>query len=100
MSPDFLANYLAVGPARARLGKEAEANLPVALFNVLPDHVPVELMEIAAQTRKECGELNDRLVRRKLRDLLDQLRQKSGPLAKGGFSEVRARLERAMKGRH
>jgi hypothetical protein len=99
MSPDFLADYLAVGPKRARVGKNIEASLPVAMFEMLPDHVPLELIEIAGQVRQECGGLNERLIRRRLRDTLDNLKRNRGALAQGGFAGVRERLETALKTR-
>jgi hypothetical protein len=97
ISPDFLADYLAVGPLRARVTKQIEATLPVAMFDILADQIPVELLELAGDVRKGCGDLNERLLRRKLRDTMDNIKRAPGALAKGGFAEVRARLERALK---
>lgn len=97
MSPDFLANYLAVGPVRAQVSKVSEASLPVALFDILSDHVPVELLEVAEVVRKECGAVNERLIRRRLRDTLDSFKKHRGAIAKGGFTALRERLEMAFK---
>ncbi|MBI5386979.1 MAG: hypothetical protein HZA90_20085 [Verrucomicrobia bacterium] len=100
ISPDFLADYLAVGPARGRVAKATEANLPVAMFDLLPDHMPIELIEIAGQVRQECGSLNERLLLRRLRDTVDTLKRTRGVLAHGGFAGVRERLETAFKSRY
>jgi len=97
MSPDFLADYLAVGPGRGNIGKNAEGMLPVAIFDMLPEHVPAELLEIADDIRKEHGVANERLIRRKLRDALDEVKGRRGDLAKGGFTVIREKLERAFK---
>lgn len=99
MSPDFLADYLAVGPLRSKVGKQSESNLPLAMFDILADQIPVELLELAGGVRKDCGELDERLLRRRLRDTLDNIKRTRGALATGGFAEVKANLERALKAR-
>lgn len=99
MSPDFLADYLAIGPLRARVAKEIEANLPLAIFDILADQIPAELIEVAGGVRKDCGDLNERLLRRRLRDTMDNIKRTPGALAKGGFAEIRANLERVLKSR-
>ena len=99
MSPDFLADYLAVGPLRARVTKQIEASLPLAMFDILADQIPVELLEVAGGVRKDCGDLNERLLRRRLRDTMDNIKRTRGALAKGGFAKVRAKLEHALKAR-
>lgn len=99
MSPDFLADYLAVGPLRARVTKQVEANLPLAMFDILAEQIPVELLEVAGGVRKDCGELNERLLRRRLRDMMDNIKRTRGALATGGFAKVRANVERALKAR-
>lgn len=99
MSPDFLADYLAIGPLRARVNKEIEASLPVAMFDLLSDQIPVELLDVAGEVRKDCGVVNERLLRRRLRDTMDIIKRARGVLANGGFAEVRTQIERALKAR-
>jgi hypothetical protein len=99
MSPDFLADYLAVGPLRAKVTKQIESSLPLAMFDILADQIPVELLELAGGVRKDCGELDERLLRRRLRDTMDNIKRTRGALATGGFAEIRANLERALKAR-
>ena len=99
MSPDFLADYLAVGPLRAKVTKQIESSLPLAMFDILADQIPVELLELAGGVRKDCGELDERLLRRRLSDTMDNIKRTRGALATGGFAEIRANLERALKAR-
>lgn len=99
MSPDFLSDYLAVGPLRGNVTKASEETLPVAMFDMLSEHVPAELLEIASEVRKECGDSNERLIRRKLRDALDEMKTRRGELAHGGFTAIREKMERALKSR-
>ena len=99
ISPDFFADYLAVGPIRAHVSKSTEATLPVVMLDMLPEHVPAELLKIAEEVRKNCGSIDERLLRRKLRDVVHELKTKRGQLAKGGFAAVRDKMERAFKAR-
>jgi hypothetical protein len=99
ISPDFLADYLAVGPNRSQLSKVTESTLPVAMFDMLPDHIPVELLAIADDVRRECGTIDVRLMRRKLRDVVEDLKSRKGPLSRGGFAVVRQKIEGAFKAR-
>ena len=99
ISPDFLSDYLAVGPNRSHMSKATEATLPVAMFDMLPDHLPVELLKMAEDVRRECGSIDARLMRRKLRDVVEDLKRRKGPLSKGGFTAVREKIERAFKAR-
>ena len=78
MSPDFLADYLAVGPLRGRVTKQVESGLPLAMFDILADQIPVELLELAGGVRKDCGELDERLLRRRLRDTMDNIKRARG----------------------
>jgi hypothetical protein len=97
MSPDFLASYLAVGPVRSQVSKSSESSLPVFLSDMLSDNVPVELLEIAETVRKECSAVNERLIRRRLRDTIDGFKKHRGAIAKGGFNALKERLEKAFK---
>lgn len=99
MSPDFLSDYLAVGPLRSKVTKQTEVNLPLAVFDIMADQIPVELLDLASGVRTDCGELDERLLRRRLRDTLDNIKRTRGELAAGGFAEIKANLERALKAR-
>jgi len=97
LSPDFLADYLAVGPNRSRLSKDTETSIPISFFDAMSDHIPEELLGIAEELRQEFGNQNDRLIRRRLRDAVDLLRRKTGDLAKGGLVTIRKNLEIAIR---
>ncbi len=97
MSPDFLANYLALGPVRERISKTSEATIPVAMMEVLPDFVPSELVQIADDIRKTVVGANERLIRRKLRDALDSVKNKKGKLSAGGFASIRTNIEQSLR---
>lgn len=96
ISPDFMLNYLAVGPVRARLSRSTEESLPLMLNMSVLDAVPKSLLDLADTLRKELIDLPSHVVRRKIRDTLDEARRLLGPQAMAGEAgltdEVKHRL--------
>jgi hypothetical protein len=89
MSPDFLANYLAVGPVRNKLAKRTESALPLAISDLTPlDLLPAELLEVAEETRAKMGDMPAHVVRREVRDQLERGRRREGPLAQKGLGQI------------
>ena len=84
ISLDFLAQYLTFGPARARVAKHA-GTLPVFFIPRLVGALTRELIEEASLVRAEMKNLPERVIRRRVRDHLDQQRRKSGPLTSRGL---------------
>lgn len=97
MSPDFLVNYLALGPPRQRLPKETEQHLPLMLDVGRYKFVPDELLDEAERIRREMQDQPPRRVRRRLRDRLDEIKAQPGDLSAGGTQalegDLRERLE-------
>jgi hypothetical protein len=96
ISPDFMLNYLAVGPVRARLRRRTEEALPLMLNMSVLDAVPPALVDLADTLRKELVDLPPYVVRRKIRDTLDEARVLLGAQAAAGeqglSDEVKLRL--------
>jgi len=88
MSLDFLAQYLTFGPARARVSKSSLRALPVTLEPRLVRFLTPELLDEASRIRAEMGALPERVIRRRIRDRLDEARQRLGPLAYRGAETV------------
>ncbi len=103
ISPDFMLNYLAIGPARARLSRKTEQALPLMLNMSILDTVPTDLLELSDALRKELVDLKPRVVRRKIRDTLDEARLLLGGQARAGAQglteDVKARLIREARNR-
>lgn len=76
MSADFLVNYLAFGPMRRRVSKTQESHLPLVMAFGSATHLTRELMAEAENLRASLKELPERLIRRKVRDYLDNARAK------------------------
>jgi hypothetical protein len=82
MSIDFLVNYLCFGPARRFVSPDASLPLLPGLYYAA--QFSRELIDTADKVRQELAGMNERVIRRNVRDRLDYLRMRIGPLALGG----------------
>jgi hypothetical protein len=86
LSPDFLVNYLAIGPVRNRIAKQSECLLPLSISDLTPlDLLPPELLVAAEEVRERMKAMPEHVIRREVRDTLDRGRQRIGPLVAGGL---------------
>ncbi len=103
ISPDFMLHYLAVAPVRARLSRQTEETLPLMLNMSILDAVPKSLLDLADTLRKELIGLPPHVVRRKIRDTLDEARlllRARGRAGEEGLSEaIKQRLVKQARGR-
>ncbi|MCZ6654507.1 MAG: hypothetical protein O7D91_15945 [Planctomycetota bacterium] len=88
LSADFFLKYLSLGPIRSRLSKSDHQKLPIAIYEDGLD-VPKELLDIAARIRKENSDLPSYVIRRKIRDALDEARQTVGPHSRDGLAQLK-----------
>lgn len=88
MSADFLANYLAFGPLRGKVAKIMHGALPVAIDPGLVEYLSPELLEIAKSVRLAAIDKPEHVIRRKVRDALDEARRRTGEITKKGLSAV------------
>lgn len=88
MSLDFLAQYLTFGPIRSRVSKSSLRELPVALEPRFVRFLNAELLEEASRIRAEMKNLPEHVIRRRVRDHLDEARRRVGPLAYRGVETV------------
>jgi hypothetical protein len=79
-----MLNYLAIGPVRDRLSKRSEEALPLMLNMAILDAVPEDLLMLAEELRHELRDLPPRVVRRKIKETLEDARRLLGPTAKAG----------------
>jgi hypothetical protein len=96
ISPDFMLNYLAVGPVRARLSRRTEETLPLMLNMSVLDAVPKDLLDLADELRKELAGLPAHVVRRKIRDTLDEARIILGAQARAGEQGLTKEVKRRL----
>ena len=97
MSYDFLTDYVALGPRRADVSKAEERLLPIMLDISRFGDIPEEFLQIAEEARDELAGMSERLVRREIRDRLNQARLRSGPIARGGVDNIEQDLRDALR---
>lgn len=92
LSPDFLNQYFRLGPMRSAVERNLQTPLPVITDISRLENVPRSLIDLADRIRAENTGLDERLVRRKVRDSLDAARSKQGPMTIGGISEMEKKI--------
>jgi len=98
LSPDFLAGYLSVGPARRSVTRGTEHALPLMLDLSIMEAVPAEFIQASEAVREDLRGLPDRVRRRRIRDTLDLMRRKEGPLAKTGPAGALEAIKKVLLG--
>ena len=92
MSADFLVNYLTVGPIRARVRKDVENSLPLALDMDAPEELPEDLLSEAERIRGDAVGLSEHIIRRRVRDSLDAAKRRRGRIMAEGIQAVLSRI--------
>lgn len=87
MSADFLIDYLAFGPERQKIPKATEAQFPIMMLRSATFLTP-ELMKEATDIREGLKDKPERVIRRQIRDHLDQAKAKIGKFASVGMMEI------------
>lgn len=93
LSPDFLSQLLRLGPLRAAIETETHVALPVVTSLSQYESIPISLLEIADATRKRYEGQSERVVRRQVKEKLNELRWRMGDEANGGVRGAEARLK-------
>jgi len=85
LSIDFLAQYVSLGPIRAKVPKSRVQTVPVVIEPSLVRFLTTDLMSKAEEIRNEMVGIPERIIRRHVRDFLNSERRKLGPMAKRGI---------------
>jgi hypothetical protein len=97
ITPDFMANFLAIGPVRNRIAKSTEGTLPLSIAALKPlDLMPKALLDAAETQRESMKDMPEHVIQREVRDSLDRGRRRRGPLLEGGIDFVMEELAGAM----
>lgn len=78
LSLDFLINNLTFGPERGKLTRGEEQTLPIFLDVEISESTSQDILEIADKVRQENEGLPEYVIRRKVRDAIDQARIRRG----------------------
>jgi hypothetical protein len=93
MSIDFLSQYLTFGPGRSRISKASLRSLPVVMEPHFVRFLTPDLLEEANRIRAEMKTVPERVIRRRIRDYLDNARSRLGPLAQRGVETIFDEIE-------
>ncbi|MBP2354111.1 hypothetical protein JOF29_005221 [Kribbella aluminosa] len=92
LSPDFLTEFLRLGPLRSQIEKDMRDSLPLLTDISRSERLPKDLVALADRVRAECAGWPERQIRREVRDALDTARLQIGSEARGGLKKVEERL--------
>lgn len=73
---------------RTAIERDLHVGPPVVTDIYRLENVPRDLIELTDRIRAENGDLEERVIRRKVRDTLDVARAKRGPVTIGGIGEI------------
>lgn len=96
ISPDFMTQYLRLGPLRAAIERELWVSLPILTDISRYDYLPKELVELADSVREEHGGIEERVLRRRVRDTLETAKVRRGPETLGGMRHMHDRLKETI----
>ncbi|OBK70597.1 hypothetical protein [Mycolicibacterium fortuitum] len=97
ISSDFMINYLSVGPIRSKLTKNSEKMLPLMLNMHALDAVPQDLLDLADEIRADLADLPSRVVRRKIKETLEDARRLLGPITETGEVGLTEEIKRKLR---
>lgn len=86
LSPDFLSQYIRLG--RFQVAVERNSHIPMPIITEMSrlENVPRSLIELSDNIRLENSELNERVLRRKVRDRMDTERTRRSTKSSSGIS--------------
>jgi hypothetical protein len=96
LSPDFMTQYLRLASIRTAVERELRVNLPLLTDISRYEFLPRELIDRADELRQEMSDVDERIVRRRIRDELDRLKLTLGPQALAGIRGMEDNLNRRI----
>jgi hypothetical protein len=97
LSPDFLSQYLRIGPLRTEIESEKRANLPLLVDISKYGYLPKSLVEAADKVRSDLVETSELVVRRKVRDFFNLMRMEEGVETVEGLRGAIKRVQDEIK---
>ena len=85
LSPDFMTQYLRLAPVRTAVERDLWVNLPLLTDISRYEYMPKELITRADEIRRDIGDLDERIIRRRVRDALDEMKLERGPQSLAGI---------------
>lgn len=98
LSPDFLTQFLRLGPMRAALEAETRINLPLITDISRYENMPPALIQLADDVRDAHAKLSERLIERQVRDAMDRERLRPASATRGSLRAAQDALEQEVAG--
>ena len=96
LSPDFMVQYLRLATVRTSVERELWVNLPLLTDVSRFEYMPKDLIDQADELRHEMADLDERIIRRRVRDRLDNMKLELGPAALAGIRGMEEQLMRQI----
>lgn len=96
LSPDFMTQYLRLAPVRSAVERELWTSLPLLTDISRYEYVPKGFLELADEIRRQVGDMDERIIRRRVRDTLDEMKRERGPQALAGIVGMERDLSRQI----
>jgi hypothetical protein len=97
LSPDFLTELLRLGPLRSDLSRDVHVALPVITAISRYESLPKELITLADDVRKRYEGQGERVIRRRVKEALNEARWRVGSEARGGVRAAEARVKARLR---
>ncbi|MBL3587558.1 hypothetical protein JMM61_19700 [Rhodovulum sulfidophilum] len=92
MSLDFLLKYLAFGPARDVVYSSENDSVRIFAPEIF-DNIPPDLMMVAENIRQDLADLDMHIIKRRVRDGLDEARERTGISHKVSLEEIDSAMD-------
>lgn len=97
ISPDFMSQYLRLGPLRTAIESGRWAKLPLLMDISRYEYMPKELIDRAEALRADSANVDERILRRRIRDSLNLAKLTHGPEALAGIAGAEDRVKAYLK---
>ena len=97
LSPDFLTELLRLGPLRSDLQRDVHVALPILTSISRYESMPKELIELADDVRRRYEGQNERVIRRRVKEAINDARWRMGAEARGGVRGAELRIKERLR---
>ncbi|RUL94696.1 hypothetical protein [Verrucosispora sp. FIM060022] len=97
ISPDFMSQYLRIGPLRTAIERELWTSLPIVTDISRYAFFPKDLITRADELREAHEGLDEHIIRRRVRDELNKAKLQRGPASLGGIQRMMDSVETQLR---
>jgi hypothetical protein len=97
LSPDFMAQYLRLAPVRTAVEMPLWTNLPLITDLSRYELIPKSLIDKADELRRNMIDMDERVIRRQIRETLNRMKQELGPEAFAGIRGMEEQIRASLR---